>query len=121
VCFLERLGYQRAKIRVSKKPYRHRQPTRAAMPTAEPRWMKKAEQAAHTLHATTKRQSGAGHSVYVVLLYNPTRREPWGVYVGQTSRAAWQVWRRARLCRCGGRQKPNAVYDGNPIVAARIR
>jgi hypothetical protein len=56
------------------------------MPTAEPRWMKKAEQAAHTLHATTKGQSGAGHSVYVVLLHNPTRREPWGVYVGQTSR-----------------------------------
>ena len=34
----------------------------------------------------TKGASKATHSVYVVLLHDPSRAEPWGVYVGQTSR-----------------------------------
>jgi len=42
--------------------------------------------AARTLRATTVRQGRAAHSVYVVLLHNPARRDPWGLYVGQTSR-----------------------------------
>ena len=45
-----------------------------------------AARAARTLSATTARASRAGHSVYVVLLHDPGRREPWGLYVGQTAR-----------------------------------
>jgi predicted GIY-YIG superfamily endonuclease len=56
------------------------------MPMAEPSWMKKAQRAARTLHATTMGTPRARHSVYVILLHNPARTEPWGVYVGQTSR-----------------------------------
>ena len=46
----------------------------------------RAARAARTLRATTAGQRGAGHSVYVILLHDPTRRDPWGVYVGQTAR-----------------------------------
>jgi predicted GIY-YIG superfamily endonuclease len=52
----------------------------------EPVWMPRAWAAARTLRATTVGQSRAGHSVYVILLHNPARRDPWGLYVGQTSR-----------------------------------
>ena len=45
-----------------------------------------ATRAARTLRAATAGEAGAGHSVYVVLLHDPRRREPWGLYVGQTSR-----------------------------------
>ena len=38
------------------------------------------------LQASTKGGVGAGHSVYVILLHDPRRRQPWGLYVGQTSR-----------------------------------
>ena len=51
-----------------------------------PTWLEKAHLAAHALQATTRKARGAGHSVYVVLLYDPRRAEPWGLYVGQTSR-----------------------------------
>ena len=36
--------------------------------------------------ATSRGARGAGHSVYVILLYDPRRDEPYGLYVGQTSR-----------------------------------
>lgn len=51
-----------------------------------PDWMAKAQRAALTLRATTRGARGAGQSVYVVLLHDPRRGEPWGLYVGQTSR-----------------------------------
>jgi predicted GIY-YIG superfamily endonuclease len=51
-----------------------------------PAWLGKAERAARTLRATTRGTKGAGHSVYVVLLHDRRRAEPWGLYVGQTSR-----------------------------------
>jgi hypothetical protein len=51
-----------------------------------PPWLGKAQKAALTLKATTRGQRGAGHSVYVVLLHDPRRDDPWGLYVGQTSR-----------------------------------
>jgi hypothetical protein len=42
--------------------------------------------AARTFKAVTRGQPGARHSVYVVLLHDPRRRQAWGLYVGQTSR-----------------------------------
>jgi hypothetical protein len=51
-----------------------------------PAWLSKAERVARTFSATTRRARGAGHSVYVILLHNSRRPEPWGLYVGQTSR-----------------------------------
>ena len=48
--------------------------------------MIKAERAARSLRATTVGARRAGHSVYVILLHDPRRLDPWGVYVGQTSR-----------------------------------
>jgi hypothetical protein len=52
----------------------------------KPEWMPRAARAARSLQAETRGQAGAGHSVYVVLLRDPRRRDPWGLYVGQTSR-----------------------------------
>jgi predicted GIY-YIG superfamily endonuclease len=51
-----------------------------------PRWLEDAARAARVLRATTRGARGAGQSVYVVLLEDLTRDEPWGLYVGQTSR-----------------------------------
>ena len=51
-----------------------------------PAWLKAAERAARSLKASTRGARGAGQSVYVVLLFDPTRDDPWGLYVGQTSR-----------------------------------
>lgn len=53
---------------------------------AAPEWMPKALGAARTLRAVTRGQRGAGHSVYVILLRDVRRHQPWGLYVGQTSR-----------------------------------
>lgn len=52
----------------------------------EPEWMSKAIRAARTLRAVTVGLPGAGHSVYVILLHDVRRHQPWGLYVGQTSR-----------------------------------
>lgn len=52
-----------------------------------PDWIERANRAAQSLTATTRGARGARHSVYVVLLFDPRRGlEPWGLYVGQTSR-----------------------------------
>ncbi len=51
-----------------------------------PDWLADAERTARRLRATTQHARDAGHSLYVVLLHDPRRREPWGLYVGQTSR-----------------------------------
>ena len=48
--------------------------------------MGSAIRAARSLKATTLGAGGAGHSVYVILLRDPRRADPWGLYVGQTSR-----------------------------------
>lgn len=53
---------------------------------AEPYWMDHARRAALALGAATKSTPRASHSVYVILLHNPARAQPWGLYVGQTSR-----------------------------------
>lgn len=51
-----------------------------------PPWLDRAAAAARTLTATTRKARRAGHSVYVALLRDARRDDPWGLYVGQTSR-----------------------------------
>ncbi len=51
-----------------------------------PSWWSKAQRAASSFNATTRKAKGGAHSVYVVLLHDPRRSEPWGLYVGQTWR-----------------------------------
>jgi hypothetical protein len=53
---------------------------------AKPDWMPAALRAALALRASTKDRRRARHSVYVILLHDPRRPQPWGMYVGQTSR-----------------------------------
>jgi len=48
--------------------------------------MSLAVRAARGLRATTANQPGAAHSVYVILLHDRSRYQPWGLYVGQTAR-----------------------------------
>ena len=88
-----------------------------------PTWLEKAHAAAHTLQATTRRARGAKHSVYVVLLHDPRRAEPFGLYVGQTSRdpdlrfdqhkAGYKASGAAR--RFGVRLLPDLVAHLNPM------
>jgi hypothetical protein len=90
-----------------------------------PAWLGKAERAARTLKATTRGARGAGHSVYVVLLHDRRRAEPWGLYVGQTSRdpdlrfdqhkAGYKASGAAR--RFGVRLLPGLVEHLNPMRA----
>ena len=51
-----------------------------------PTWLAEAARAAATLKATSRKARGARHSVYVVLLRDDRRHDPFGLYVGQTSR-----------------------------------
>lgn len=51
-----------------------------------PAWLSDARRAARSLKAVSQGARGAGHSVYVVLLQDRRRPQPWGLYVGQTSR-----------------------------------
>ena len=91
------------------------------MPT--PDWMKRAAAAAATLRAVTARQNGARHSVYVILLHNPARRDPWGLYVGQTSRDPDQRFDQHKagykasgaVKRFGVRLLPELVGHLNPL------
>jgi predicted GIY-YIG superfamily endonuclease len=48
--------------------------------------MMKALRVSRALRATTRGQPRAKHSVYVVLLHDARRHDPWGLYVGQSSR-----------------------------------
>ena len=52
----------------------------------DPAWLDKAKRTALRFKATPPRAPGARQSVYVILLRDPRRPEPWGLYVGQTSR-----------------------------------
>jgi hypothetical protein len=90
---------------------------------AQPQWINTAARAARALQATTAGSAGATHSVYVVLLHNPSRREPWGLYVGQTSldpdlrfdqhKAGYKASRAAK--RFGVRLIPELVAHLNPM------
>ena len=85
--------------------------------------MAKAMRAARSLNATTRDARGAGHSVYVALLHDRRRTEPWGLYVGQTSRdpdlrfdqhkAGYKASGAAR--RFGVRLMPELVEHLNPM------
>jgi hypothetical protein len=48
--------------------------------------MSRARRVALGFRATSAGAKGAGHSVYLILLHDRRRAEPWGLYVGQTSR-----------------------------------
>lgn len=90
-----------------------------------PPWIAKAERAARSFRATTARARGASHSVYVILLHDPRRAEPWGLYVGQTSRdpdlrfdqhkAGYKASGAAR--RFGVRLLPQLTMHLNPMRA----
>jgi predicted GIY-YIG superfamily endonuclease len=90
-----------------------------------PDWMPKARAAARGLRATTRGAKGAGHSVYVVLLHDRRRAEPFGLYVGQTSRdpdlrfdqhkAGYKASGAAK--RFGVRLLPDLVEHLNPMRA----
>ena len=69
-----------------------------------PVWLGKAQQAARTLKATTRGERRAGQSVYVVLLHDGRRADPWGLYVGQTSLDPDAAVRSCPIpwCNCGG-------------------
>lgn len=87
--------------------------------------MTKAERVARSFRATSARARGAKHSVYLVLLHDPRRPEPWGLYVGQTSRdpdlrfdqhkAGYKASGAAR--RFGVRLLPDLVEHLNPMRA----
>lgn len=92
---------------------------------APPDWMARARQAALALHATTTGAKGASHSVYVVLLHDRRRADPFGLYVGQTSRdpdlrfdqhkAGYKASGAAR--RFGVRLLPEMTAHLNPLRA----
>ena len=94
-----------------------------ASPQFQPAWFGRALRAALSHRATTHRARGAGHSVYVILLHDPRRADPWGVYVGQTSRdpdlrfdqhkAGYKASGAAR--RFGVRLMPELVEHLNPM------
>jgi predicted GIY-YIG superfamily endonuclease len=85
--------------------------------------MPTAVRAARTLRAATVGQPGAVHSVYVILLHDARRRQPWGLYVGQTSRdpdwrfdqhkAGYKASSSAK--RFGVRLLPELVEHLNPL------
>jgi predicted GIY-YIG superfamily endonuclease len=88
-----------------------------------PDWLARAHRAARSLKATTHNARGAGHSVYVVLLHDRRRDDPWGLYVGQTSRdpdlrfdqhkAGYKASGAAR--RFGRRLLPELTQHLNPL------
>jgi predicted GIY-YIG superfamily endonuclease len=90
-----------------------------------PDWMEKAERVARTFRAGTTGQRRAGHSVYVILLRDPSGMGRWGLYVGQTSRdpdlrfdqhKAGHKASRA-VTRFGVRLLPHLVDHLNPMQA----
>lgn len=89
----------------------------------DPHWMPLAVRAARMVRAVTAREAGAKHSVYLILLHDPRRRDPWGLYVGQTARdpdwrfdqhkAGYKSSSAAR--RFGVRLLPDLVAHLNPL------
>ena len=90
-----------------------------------PAWLNKAVTVAQAYKATTRAAQGAGHCVYVVLLHDRRRLEPWGLYVGQTSRDPDQRFDQHKsgykasgaVRRFGVRLLPVVVEHLNPMRA----
>src|SRR3978361_1066845 len=90
-----------------------------------PAWLDKARRVARIYTARTQGARSARHSVYVVLLHDRRRSEPWGLYVGQTSRdpdlrfdqhkAGYKASGAAR--RFGVRLLPDLTAHLNPMRA----
>jgi hypothetical protein len=88
-----------------------------------PAWLAKAVRAARSLRATTRGEAGAKHSVYVILLHDPRRAQPWGLYVGQTARDPdWRFDQHktgykasSAVRRFGVRLLPDVVAHLNPL------
>jgi hypothetical protein len=90
-----------------------------------PAWLNKAAKVAQAFSATTRLAPGAGHSVYLVLLRDRRRADPWGLYVGQTSldpdqrldqhKSGYKASRAVR--RFGVRLLPEMVQHLNPMRA----
>lgn len=88
-----------------------------------PWWLGEARKAALGFAATTRGARGAHHSVYLVLLRDIRRTDPWGLYVGQTARdpdlrfdqhkAGYKASGAAR--RFGVRLLPDLVGHLNPM------
>jgi predicted GIY-YIG superfamily endonuclease len=89
----------------------------------DPAWLAKAVRAARSLRATTRGEAGAKHSVYVILLHDPRRAQPWGLYVGQTARDPdWRFDQHksgykasSAVRRFGVRLLPEMVAHLNPL------
>ena len=92
-------------------------------PAPDPDWLAAATRAARSLRATTAAARGASHSVYLILLHDRRRRDPWGLYVGQTSldpdlrfdqhKRGYKASRAAR--RFGVQLLPEPVAHLNPM------
>lgn len=78
---------------------------------------------AAAFRAVSRDSQRAGYSVYVILLHNPARRLPWGVYVGQTSRDPdWRFDQHKAGYKASGAVKrfgvqllPNVTQHLNPM------
>jgi predicted GIY-YIG superfamily endonuclease len=88
-----------------------------------PGWIRKAALAAGNLKASTVGARGARHSVYVILLHDPSLAGRWGLYVGQTSRDPdWRFDQHkagykasGAVKRFGVRLLPDLVAHLNPL------
>jgi len=88
-----------------------------------PDWIREAGRVARTFRSKTAGERRANHSVYVILLQNPTGTGRWGLYVGQTSRdpdlrfdqhkAGYKASRAVQ--RFGVRLLPSLVEHLNPM------
>jgi len=93
------------------------------MPLGEADCITAAARVARAFKATTAGERLARHWLYVVLLHDPRRRDPWGLYVGQTSRDPdWRFDQHkagykasGAVRRHGVRLLPQAVDHLNPL------
>ena len=92
-------------------------------PLGEAECVAAAVRVARTFVATTAGERLSCHWLYVVLLHDPRRRDPWGLYVGQTSRDPdWRFDQHkagykasGAVRRFGVRLLPHLVEHLNPL------
>lgn len=84
----------------------------------------RATRVAATFRASTRGSARAGYSVYLILLHHPARRQPWGIYVGQTARDPDQRFDQHKagykasgaVRRFGVQLLPDIVAHLNPVA-----